>query len=335
MRTDAQAQAVLLLTTHLPKAAARGVGAPRPLSAAEWGRFALGLKERGLAPEALLAGDPAALLAGWGDQAVTGDRIRALLARGAVLALALERWQRAGLWVLIRSDPEHPERLKRLLKTESPPVLFGCGDRGLLQRGGIAVVGSRDAGEDDLAFTTHLAGRIAAQGASLVSGGARGVDEAALLGALAAGGTAVGVLADSLLRTATSAKYRKGLMGNGLVLVSPFQPEAGFDAGNAMARNRYVYCLADAAVVIASGREQGGTWNGAVENLRHGWTPLWIKPSQDTGSGNAELVRRGARWLPPGDPELAALAQPGPPSLQEERSLFDDQPGGRFEHRAR
>lgn len=42
-------------------------------------------------------------------------------------------------------------------------------------------------------------------------------------------------------------------MAMNLVLMSPFNPEAGFDVGNAMARNKYVYCLADAAVVVHSG----------------------------------------------------------------------------------
>ena len=56
-----------------------------------------------------------------------------------------------------------------------------------------------------------------------------------MLGALESQGTAVGVLADSLLRAATSAKYRRGLMGKNLVLVSPFSPEAQFNVGNAMA----------------------------------------------------------------------------------------------------
>jgi predicted Rossmann fold nucleotide-binding protein DprA/Smf involved in DNA uptake len=304
VRTDPQAQAVLLLTVQLPKAAA---GDPRPLSTTEWGRFALWLRERRLAPEALLGGDPAALLDDAVDPAVTGERLRALLGRGAALGLALERWQRAGLWVLIRSDAQYPERLKKRLKTDAPAVLFGCGNRDLLQQGGIAVVGSRDAGDDDLAFTARLAGQVTAQGASIVSGGARGVDETAMLAALEAGGTVIGVLADSLLRSATSAKYRRGLMGNALALVSPFHPEAPFDTGNAMARNRVIYCLADAAVVIASSRDKGGTWHGAVETLRHGWVPVWIKPSPDEGSGNTELVRRGGRWLPPGDEGLRGL----------------------------
>lgn len=57
--------------------------------------------------------------------------------------------------------------------------------------------------------------------------------------AMHANGHVVGVLADSLLKSATSAKWRKGLMDGNVVLVSPFFPEAGFNVGNAMARNKY------------------------------------------------------------------------------------------------
>jgi predicted Rossmann fold nucleotide-binding protein DprA/Smf involved in DNA uptake len=96
-------------------------------------------------------------------------------------------------------------------------------------------------------------------------------------------------------------------MAKDLVLVSPFNPDAGFDVGNAMARNKYIYCLADAAIVIAASKERGGTWNGAVENLKKGWVPLWVKPHQDPASGNAELVKRGAQWLPDGEPSALSV----------------------------
>ena len=175
----------------------------------------------------------------------------------SLLGLALEKWNRAGLWVMTRSDIDYPGRLKQRLRTDSPPILFGCGDRKLLQAQGVAVVGSRDATEDDLAFATRLGDMAAMQGLSIVSGGARGVDEAATLGALNCEGTAVGILAEGLLRAAISSKYRKGLMARNLVLVSPFNPEAGFDVGNAMARNKYVYCLSDAAIVVAAENEKG------------------------------------------------------------------------------
>lgn len=298
MSISEQSQAVLLLTAWFTKP---GKGEPKPLTPKEWGRFALWLKDRSMAPEALLrSNDLDATLFGWSDKTVDVARIRALLERAGALGIALEKWQRAGLWVMTRSDPDYPGRLKRRLKTDAPPVLFGSGNRQLLNQGGIAVVGSRDASEDDLAFTTGLGGTIALQGRSVVSGGARGVDEASMLGALERDGTVIGVLADSLLRNSNSAKYRRALMDRNLVLVSPFNPEAGFDVGNAMARNKYIYALSDTAVIVSATEGKGGTWSGAVEALKHAWVPLWVKPHPNTQSGNAVLVGMGARWLEQG-----------------------------------
>ncbi len=118
-----------------------------------------------------------------------------------------------------------------------------------------------------------------------------------MLGALNAEGTAIGVLADNLFRSATSAKYRGHLMSGDLTLISPFNPEVRFHVGNAMARNKYIYCLAEEAVVVSSTRDNGGTWNGAVENLKNGWTPLWVKQTESPDSGNPNLVDQGGRWL--------------------------------------
>lgn len=44
---------------------------------------------------------------------VNRDRVAPLLQRGATLALAVEKWQRSGMWVISRSDSQYPERLKR------------------------------------------------------------------------------------------------------------------------------------------------------------------------------------------------------------------------------
>jgi predicted Rossmann fold nucleotide-binding protein DprA/Smf involved in DNA uptake len=315
MNITVQTQAVLLLTAHFSKPEK---DAPRPLAPTEWGRFACWLKDRDVSPGTLLTGNFDTLLNEWTDRTITLERIRYLLGRAGALGLALEKWQRAGLWILTRSDADYPTRLKKHLKNDSPPLLFGCGSRNLLNRGGIGVVGSRDASAEDLAFTTRLGQAAARQGLSIVSGGARGVDETAMLGALECEGTAIGIVADNLLRSATSAKYRKALMTNSLVLISPFNPEAGFDVGNAMARNKYIYCLCDAAIVITSTQGKGGTWNGATENLKNHWTPLWVKSHHDKDSGNAGLVRQGARWLPEGEIDLVDLISTGVSSWHEQ-----------------
>ncbi len=293
MSLSANTQAVLLLTAYFNKASASAV---RPLSNKEWGKFALWLRNKGLRPESLLTGKIAELLAGWSDRKIPLERLEQLMNRGSAMALAVEKWSRAGLWVISRSDTDYPQRLKKRLKNDSPPILFGCGHRSILNQGGIAVIGCRNTSAADLRFSRDLGIKTAEAAFSIVSGGARGVDEAAMLGALEAEGRVIGVMADSLLKASNSRKYRQHIMNNNLVLVSPFYPEAGFSAGNAMQRNKYIYCLSDVAVAVHSGTK-GGTWNGAIENINKQWVPLWVKETRGSEAGNAQLLAKGARCL--------------------------------------
>ena len=327
MTGDPGTQAALLLTVSLGRADREGA---EPLSPGEWARLSGWLGDRGLDPSVLLENDFREALSGWEDRSVTQDRLDGLLGRGAALGLAVEKWQRAGLWILARPDPGYPTRLARRLGPTAPPVLFGCGNRPLLERGGLAVVGSRDASEDDLDFSKSLGETASRQGYSIVSGGARGVDRSAMKGAFDGEGTVVAVLADSLLRAATSALYRRPLFSGDLALVCAVNPEARFNVGNAMARNRYIYCLADAAVVVASARGSGGTWNGACENAKAGWVPLWVKRTSDPASGNAGLIEQGARPLPDPLESLATLFErsdevpaPIPAGFSEETRAWD------------
>ncbi|WP_309363386.1 DNA-processing protein DprA [Rouxiella aceris] len=236
------------------------------------------------------------ILVSWFDTTIPQARLKALLQRGHSLALAMEKWQRAGIWVVTRSDANYPWRLKQKLKNQAPPVLFGCGNKALLNSGGIAVVGSRNAIDHDLIFTEQLARQAAFSGYAIVSGGARGIDTSAMSAAIQSAGRVVGIIADNLLKAATSNQWREGLMQGNLVLLSPFYPESAFSIVNAMARNKYIYCLADTAIVVHSGIK-GGTWSGAVENLKHQWTPLWIKSSDDINAGNPGLVDKGGHPL--------------------------------------
>jgi predicted Rossmann fold nucleotide-binding protein DprA/Smf involved in DNA uptake len=315
MNLTPQAQAVMLLTVSFGKS---DQTTAKPLSRKEWSRFAIWLRDHSLGPASLFENNLQSLLAGWVDRTVSVARLEQLMGRGTALGLSLEKWHRAGLWILTRSDPDYPEKLKRRLGSGAPAVLFGCGNRRLLSGGGVAVVGSRDASREDLAFTKKLGEDAAKQGYSIVSGGARGVDQTAMLGALDKEGTSVGVLADSLLKSVTSSKYRKHIMSGDLALITPFNPEAGFNVGNAMSRNRYIYCLADAAVVVSSTPEKGGTWNGAIEGLKAKWVPLWVRQNTNEKSGNSELHRRGAELFPETSASLATLLNGAQPSLSKE-----------------
>ena len=288
-------QVVLLMTARFPGGG--GEGKAKPLSLTEWNRFAKWLKSKELTPEQLLAGAAADLIGDWWDKSITGERLESLLERGVALALFLEKWERSGLWVVTRSDPDYPESLKNRLKGHSPVLFFGCGDRSLLNAGGLAVVGSRNADAKNISYSALLGAGAAESGFCVISGGARGVDEAAMFGSLLNGGTAVGVLADGLMNACLSEKYREYLLGRKLALISPYNPEAGFHGGNAMRRNKYIYCLSNAAVVVHSHHEKGGTLNGALENLEKRWVKLWVRRG-GAATGNARLAERGASWLP-------------------------------------
>ncbi|WP_353056947.1 DNA-processing protein DprA [Microbulbifer sp. MLAF003] len=148
----------------------------------------------------------------------------------------------------------------------------------------------------DEQFTQKIAEQAAKENINIVSGAARGVDETAMLASLNAGGTAIGIMGDSLLKAATASKWRKHLKSGQLVLISSFYPEAGFNVGNAMARNKYIYTIANSALVVRADEGKGGTWAGAIENSENNWVPLFVKQQSDA-SGNLVLLNSGANPL--------------------------------------
>lgn len=263
-----------------------------PLTQKEYESLARWLMERKLRPSDLLSGSSSGLLSDIVHAKLDLVRVETLLARGTAMALTLEKWQRSGLWVLSRSDSAYPIRLKKKLGQSAPPLLYGAGDTSLLDTGGLAIVGSRDVSEDALEFTRNVARACARDRLGVISGCAKGVDSAAMQGAGEAGGVVIGVLAADLLRASVNRQNRAGIQTGKFVLVSPFNPEAGFNAGNAMARNRFIYALADYALVVDSAQGEGGTWSGAIENLRHGWVPLYVRTPGEK-AGNAALVAKG------------------------------------------
>lgn len=262
------------------------------------------------------------------DLPIEPARLLRLLDRGGALALAVETWTNRGLWVLGRSDEPYPTRLKNL-GPHAPPLLYGVGDQRILSGDGpaLAVVGSRDVDEPAEAFTQDVARACARQGIRVVSGGARGIDSLAMGSAVEAGGTALGVLADSLLRAAVAGKNAPALVEGELLLVSPYDPASGFNVGNAMGRNKYIYALADAALVVSTSAGTGGTWNGAIEALKRGAPPVFVRLQEGAPEGNFKLLEEGAHAFPD-EPwsELADwLAPLGEPAPDGDQSLTQAQ----------
>ncbi|MBI2215855.1 MAG: DNA-protecting protein DprA [Candidatus Rokubacteria bacterium] len=307
-------QAILLLTA--PLVAGRGESSSDSLTQSEYKQLARFLRDKHRQPFDLLGSDAVKLITEC-QSFIDSDRLERLMARGFLLAQAIEGWQARAIWVVSRADSEYPRRLKARLRDDSPPLLYGCGDAAILDTGGLAVVGSRHVG-DVLVQYAEGVGRLAAKARrTIVSGGARGIDQAAMRGALEARGKAAGVVADSLERAALDREHRNLLMEGRLVLISPYDPAAGFNVGHAMQRNKLIYALADAALVVSADYEKGGTWAGAVEQLeRLRLVPVYVRSNGETGRGLDALRRRGALpWPNPLTPEelVQTVAAQAPP----------------------
>jgi DNA processing protein len=304
---SADGQVIALLCSPL---ATQGDASLRPLPPTEWHALSRSLHAAGLRPRSLAGLSSGEIREALGVHTELADRLAGLLARGGQLALEVERLSSLGIWIVTRADESYPPTLKRRLGRTAPPVLFGAGPQSNLQLPAIAVVGSRDVAPDGLEFASSLGRCCAEQAFALVSGAARGVDAAAMDGALARGGAAIGVTVDPLERLVRRRELRAAISDELLTLTTPFHPAARWQTGNAMRRNRLVYALSQAAIVVASSTEKGGTRAGALENLKAGWVPLYVR--DDGSAGNRQLIDEGGLPLPAREPadwiEVAKLS---------------------------
>ena len=299
------AQAILLLTAPLLAGRSRASVTPLPLG--DYNNLVRHLRDTEMQPADLLDSEGLSELGDfWSGLRTrrTLEDVRQLLERGFLLAQALERWSARAIWVVTRPDDDYPNRLRKKMRGKAPPVLYGCGDRDALDGGGLAVVGSRKVNEELIKYTERV-GHLAAEAeVQIVSGGARGVDQAAMRGSLAAGGHAIGVLGNNLERAALNRGNRELLMDGRLVLVSSFDPAVRFRGWQAMERNKQIYALADAALVVNSDLGHGGTWAGATEQLgKLRYVPVYVRSNGEPCRGLDELVVRGAgTWSEPKTP---------------------------------
>ncbi|HAZ61714.1 MAG TPA: DNA protecting protein DprA, partial [Gammaproteobacteria bacterium] len=322
-------QAILLLTA--PLIAGRGKSSSELLTPGEYKRLARHLREIKRQPADLVSPDAAGLMRAC-QPVIDEARLQRLLGRGFLLGQVIERWQTRAIWVVSRADAEYPRRLKKHLSEDSPAVLYGCGDMALLESGGLAVVGSRDADASLIDHTMKVGELAARAGRTLVSGGARGIDQAAMRGALEAGGNACAVLPGDLESAAMSREHRNALIEGHLVLASPYDPSASFKGWQAMQRNKLIYALADAALVVESGIDsKSGTWSGAVEQLdKLKFVPLYVRSTGESSPGLDALRSKGALpWPNPQDADAFEAVFEGPaltpvPSSQSGLALFSE-----------
>lgn len=311
------ANAIFTLCSHL--CVGEGVA---PLEPKEWSDFAQLLRQHDLQPQDLFAFSPQALEQKLGLSAPQAERICRLLDRSASLSFEMSQYENMGIFVLTRADENYPQQLKKKLGSLCPPLFYAAGDLALLTAPYIGFVGSRSVGDGDTAFTEATVRKTFGNGFGVVSGGAKGVDTIASDTVLSLGGKCVQYLSDSMVRKLKSAAAVKALQHGMLLLLSVAKPDAAFNVGIAMMRNRYIYAQSAATVIVRSEYQKGGTWAGASENIRHGWCTTLCREKK-AYRGNTALIAQGAVpvtecW----DGSLSSLTLPEQQAA-EQLTLFD------------
>ncbi|WP_025095055.1 DNA-processing protein DprA [Acinetobacter soli] len=289
MQYDEIMQATMLLCCYFNKNEVKNF---KPLSGLEYSKLAQWLYQNKWSPADLLS-QTDEILTEWDDPKgkITAERIKQLLGRGVSMSFALEKWTKQGIWVISRVSEFYPKAIKKHLGEQRPPILFGLGNQQLLNQAGLGFVGSRSISENDEVFAADKAKQAVEEGYTIISGGAKGVDQAAMRAALEYGGQSIGILADGIYTNETRRIFLNYLRQGTLVLISPFFPEAGFSVGSAMARNKFIYTMSEAVIVVKSDKEKGGTWTGAKENLNKKWVPLLVRDIAE--EGNQALIQMG------------------------------------------
>ena len=239
-------------------------------------------------------------------------------------AFLVEQLNHDHIHLLTVLDDNYPRLLKSSLKSEqTPPVLFYAGDLNILDRQTIAIIGSRKAGEESLAFTRAVSSYLAEHGANVISGNARGVDRTAYEGATSTEGCTTVVLPHGI-RKLSGVQWRALLAkieAGKVLLLSQFHPDAQWVVSRAMERNKVVTGLAQ-IVIVAESDTQGGTWAGATGALRQN-RPLYVRDTASSASlpGNKALIEQGGHPLPWPTEQLADVLSP---LLQKSAALYEE-----------
>jgi DNA processing protein len=221
-------------------------------------------------------------------QALDGDALVPSPRTAEAVAAAradLARWRADGLrWATVL-DPVFPERL--LDVPQCPPFLFHRGDLRPREEA-VSVIGSREPSPWGVRFAEQAAELLVAEGLSVASGLAAGIDTAAHRAALRAGGRTVAVLGTGISRTYPSANaaLQQQIGEQGLVL-SQFLPDAGPTRESFPMRNAVMSGYGLASVVVEAGERSGARIQARVAGEHGRRVILTARVAQDTVWGAA------------------------------------------------
>ena len=214
-------------------------------------------------------------------------------------------WQRtasAGIKVMTWSDESYPRLLREIY--QPPPVIYIRGELLPEDETAVAVVGTRRITAYGRQITEELAGTLARNQVTVVSGLARGTDATAHQAALRAGGRTIAVLGSGVDRIypPEHRQLAEEIAESGAI-ISDYPPGTPPESANFPPRNRIISGLSLATVVVEAGETSGAliTATFAAEQGREvlAVPGLITAPSS---KGTNRLINSGARpMLSPAD----------------------------------
>ncbi len=223
------------------------------------------------------------------------------------LARVWTKIESQGIKILTWEDEVYPQRLNEIERP--PPVLYVRGEYLPDDLFAVAIVGTRRVTAYGRQITEELSSYLAANGITVISGLARGVDAIAHQTALKAGGRTIGVLGSGVdkIYPPEHRQLAEQMMANGAI-ISDYAPGTPPDASNFPPRNRIISGLSLAVVVIEAGETSGAliTAEFAAEQGREVFAvPGSILAPQSKGTN--KLIRNGALPLLSVDDLMQAL----------------------------
>jgi DNA processing protein len=200
---------------------------------------------------------------------------------------------RLGIALRAPSEPGYPPRLARI--DDPPPLLALRGDTDTLRRDAVAIVGSRNASAAGLKLAAQFAGDLGAAGFVVVSGLARGVDQAAHRASLASG--TIAVMAGGLDRVypPEHGPLFDAILGAGGAVISEMPLGHVARAHDFPRRNRLVSGTAYGVVVVEAALRSGSLITARFAN-EQGREVFAVpgSPLDPRNAGSNDLLRQGA-----------------------------------------
>ena len=215
----------------------------------------------------------------------------------------LEHALKVGWEVLTPACEEYPQALTHMY--DPPAVLYGKGKLpDMDSRPALAVVGACKATPETQEKAREFGYQLALGGASIVTGGAVGVDAAVALGAMSGGGPVVSVLPVALNSPYLSKNHflRQSILEKGGALLTEYfaQQTPGF--GTFQVRNRLITGLACGVLLLQAARKSGTVMYASYAKDQNRDVFVWPGPQGDPAfAGGWDLLEDGAKAVERGE----------------------------------